>query len=88
MTELTANDFRFTTKGDTVFAFICGEPTGEIKIKQFNKVNYHTIQSITMLGSKDVIKFSQEKDGLVVQMPEVLPSKNAVCLKIVPKINF
>ena len=86
--ELTANDFRFTTKGDTVFGFICGEPKGEVKIKQFNKLNYHIIQSVSMLGSKDVLKFSQEKDGLVVQMPETLPSKNAVCLKIIPKIDF
>jgi alpha-L-fucosidase len=88
MAELTANDFRFTTRGDTVFAFICGEPTGEVKIRQFNQLNYHTIQSINMLGVKDALKFSQEKDGTVVQMPESLPSKNAVCLKIVPKIDF
>ena len=86
--ELTANDFRFTTKGDTVFAFICGEPEGEVKIRQFNKLNYHTIQSVSMLGSKDALKFSQEKESLVVQMPETLPSKNAVCLKIIPKIDF
>ena len=82
--ELTANDFRFTTKGDTVFAFICGEPKGEVKIKEFNKLKYHTIQSVSMLGLKDDLKFSQEKDGLVVQMPETLPSKNAVCLGDVP----
>ena len=88
MTELTANDFRFTTKGDTVFAFICGQPKGEVKIRQFNLLNYHTIQSINMLGVKDALKFSQEKDGTVVQMPESLPSKNAVCLKIVHKIDF
>ena len=88
MAELTASDFRFTAKGDTVYAFICGEPTGEVKIKQFNKGNYHTIKTITMLGVKDPLKFSQEKDETVIQMPDLLPSKNAVCLKIVPKIDF
>jgi hypothetical protein len=65
---------------------ICGEPKGEVRIKQFTKLNYHTIQSVRMLGSGDGIKFSQENEGLVVQMPEVLPSRNAVCLKIVPKL--
>ena len=88
MVDLTASDFRFTTKGDTVFAFICGEPKGEVKIKQLNKLNYHTIQSINMLGVKGALKFSQEKEYTTIQMPDVLPSKNAVCLKIVPKIEY
>jgi alpha-L-fucosidase len=87
MAELTANDFRFTAKGDTVYAFICGEPKGQVKLKQFNLLNYHTIQSINMLGVKDTLKFSQERDGTVIHIPKILPSKYAVCLKIVPQIK-
>ena len=41
-----------------------------------------------MLGLEDNLDFLQEKDGLVVQMSETLPSKNAVCLKIIPNIDL
>ena len=41
--ELTANDFRFTTKGDVVFVFICDDPKDKVKIKEFNKLKYHNL---------------------------------------------
>jgi alpha-L-fucosidase len=87
MANLTEKDFRFTTKGDTVFIFICGEPTGTVKVKQFNAVNYNVIASVTMLGVKEPLKFTQQKDGLVVEMPAALPAKNAVCLRVMPESN-
>ena len=41
-----------------------------------------------MLGLEYNLDFLQEKDALAVQIPEILPSKNAVCLKIIPNIDL
>jgi len=87
MAELTANDYRFTTKGDTVYTFICGKPSGEIKIKAFREGSYHRIKSVEMLGNNTELSFVQKGDGLAVSVPETLPSDYAVCLRIIPLIN-
>ena len=87
MAELTANDYRFTTKGDTVYTFICGKPSGQIKIKAFREGSYHRIKSVEMLGYNTELSFVQKGDGLAVSVPELLPSDYAVCLRIIPLIN-
>ena len=88
MAELTANDFRFTTKGDTIFAFVCGEPLQKVQIKAFSNHKFHEIKSVEMLGVSGVLNFSQTNDALAVSLPETLPSDYAVCLKIVPVLNL
>jgi alpha-L-fucosidase len=81
---LTVDDSRFTSKGDTVFAFVCGNPVGEITIKAFRDGFYHRIQTVEMLGSTGPLPFRQEKDGLKVTVPDRIPSDYAVCLRIIP----
>ena len=88
MPELTARDYRFTTKGDTVYAFICGTPEVDtVSIRTFSATNYHEIQSVSMLGVDGNLRFEQKDDALYVAVPPALPCEYAVCLKIVPVLN-
>jgi alpha-L-fucosidase len=87
MPELTAQDFRFTTKGDTVYAFVCGTSTQTVSIKLFAKKAYHRIQSISMLGVEGELKFEQKDDALYIVLPETKPCDYAICLKITPLLN-
>ena len=87
MAELTAKDFRFTTKGDTIYAFVCGVPEKSVSIKAFSRVKYHQINSIRMLGVDKDLKFVQNNDALEIDMPDNKPCDFAVCLKIVPVLN-
>lgn len=87
MAELTEEDFRYTTKGDTIFAFVCGTPKDKVAIKVFSGDSYHKIGSVQMLGVPGKLNFVQNPKTLVVSLPEKLPSDYAVCLKIVPVLN-
>ncbi|RKR07970.1 alpha-L-fucosidase [Maribacter vaceletii] len=87
MKELSSDDYRFTTKGDTIYAFVCGTTKTDININAFSSTLYHKIKSVQMLGVKGEIEFIQEKEKLVVKLPQKLPSEYAVCLKIIPELN-
>jgi len=87
MAELTARDFRFTTKGDTVYAFVCGKASGDVNIQAFRKRYYHRIQSVGLLGGTGELQYRQDEEGLKISMPDMLPSDYAVCLKIIPQIK-
>jgi alpha-L-fucosidase len=87
MTELTPKDFRFTTKGDTIYVFVGGMPDAKISIQSFSSAYYHQLKSVHMLGVPHALKFTQTKEALEVELPETLPGNYAVCLKIVPVLN-
>jgi alpha-L-fucosidase len=86
MATLTAQDFRFTTKGDTVYIFVCGTPTGEVSVKEFSSKRYHRIKSVSMLGVEGELKFTQKADALTVVLPEKKPCAYAICLKVTPAL--
>ncbi len=87
MAELTALDFRFTTKGDTIFAFACGKPESKVVIKAFSTYNFHKIKSVELLGTSGKLTFTQSQGNLEIMLPKELPSDYAVCFKIVPLLN-
>ncbi len=81
----TSKDIRFTTKGNTLYAFILGWPgDGEtITINSLSKNSDNkVIKSVKLLGSKSKIVFSQNADGLKVTLPNQKPCDYAVVLKI------
>lgn len=74
--KYTAEDIRFTTKEDALYAFCLGKPSGKIKIVSLGKkssVNGKTIKSVKMLGSGEAIKWKQSADALVIDRPSKLP---------------
>jgi alpha-L-fucosidase len=77
--DLTAEEIRFTSKGQTVYAFVMGWPSGESVIKSIDK----KVHNVELLGHKGKLKWSQDDAGLRVQMPGEKPCDYAVTLKIV-----
>ena len=88
MAQLTAEDYRYTTKGDTIFAFVCGEPEAEIRLESFSAKSYHRLKSVEMLGVDPPLQFSQTEEALVVAVPDKLPSKYAICIRIIPLLVY
>jgi len=79
-------DFRFTTKGTTLFAIEMGLPTGrEVVIKSLADRTFASkVGSVTLLGSDARISFEQQADGLHLHLPAEIPGKYAVTYRITP----
>jgi len=71
-----ATDIRFTTKGNKLYAFCMEKPDGDIRITSLGKsakLNDKKIAKISLLGSKQKLKWSLEDDALVISKPTTLP---------------
>jgi alpha-L-fucosidase len=82
---LTAEDVRFTTKGNTLYAFIMGWPSKEAVVEALGTASPQSpgkIANVELLGHQDRLTWSQEPTGLRVQLPAEKPSDYAVTLKV------
>ena len=83
--KYTAQDIRFTKKGDILYAITLAKPSHEIKIHSLGSNSAlieDKIKSVTLLGYPKKLKWSQEKDFLQVFLPEELPADYGSALKI------
>jgi alpha-L-fucosidase len=81
----TAADFRFTTKGNVLYAIELGWPTNAASIKSLGtaaKLLDKSIGGITLLGSAEKVQWSQNVDALTIKPPQNPPSDVAVVFKI------
>jgi len=78
-TKYSAQDIRFTTKDDTLYA-ISLEWTDENVIIQ--SLKGYDIKSISMLGSNEEISYKMTKGGLKVYFPEKRPNDFAYAFRI------
>jgi len=83
-THYTPRDFRFTTKGDVLYAIGLGWPTnGEAVIRSLAQtVGSEHVQSVVLLGSDAKLQFDQRADGLHLQLPAQAPTKYAYALRL------
>jgi alpha-L-fucosidase len=83
-TRYTAEDFRFTTKADALYAIGLGWPTnGEAVIHSLAPtVGTEDVQSVTLLGRDAKLQFEQRADGLHVRLPAQSPAKYAYALRM------
>src|SRR5579872_4887625 len=83
-THYTAEDFRFTTKGDVLYAIGLGWPTsGEAVIHSLApSVGSERVRSVELLGSNAKVQFDQRTDGLHVRLPAEEPAKYAYALRL------
>jgi len=83
----TAEDVRFTKKGDLVYAFLMDWPAdGKATLKSLaaGSANFpKEIARVELLGAGN-IAFTRDNSGLVVTMPEQKPNDYAYALKITP----
>ena len=80
-----AKDIRFTTKGDTLYAFCMKSPVEGVRIISLgknSKVTDRQVKTVTLLGSNEKISWKQEDDALVISKPSKLPDWEVSTFKI------
>ena len=82
--KYTAEDFRFTTKSDGIYAIGLVWPTSEeAVIRSLAKtVGGEPVQSVALVGSDARLRFEQRADGLHVQLPAKSLAKYAYALRV------
>ena len=78
---LGAEDFRFTTKGNILYATFFGWP--ESRRVVVKSVTSKKISNVRLLGYNDSLRWQQTVNGLAVDLPQQQPCNNAFVLKIV-----
>ena len=84
VTKYTAEDYRFTTRGDVLYAIGLAWPgNGEAVIRSLAKtLGSAPVQNIGLLGGDAKLRFDQQHDGLHVQLPSQPPFKYAYALRL------
>jgi len=84
----TAEDIRFTAKGDTLYAIALAWPQdGKLRIKSLAKgsdLTKREIKTVQMPDSKAAVKWTRTSEGLVVELPNAKASGYPVAVKIFP----
>ena len=77
-------DLRFTTKGNTLYAFCMEKPAGDIHIQSLGlkAATGKKINSVKLLGSSEKIRWTQSDTGLVIQKPSNMPDFTTVVFEI------
>jgi alpha-L-fucosidase len=80
--EFTAADFRFTTKGRTLYAIGLAWPeAGRVLVKSLPS-NRGQVTAVRLLGHRGKLRWTQTNAGLEVQLPAKPPGDHAFALAI------
>lgn len=82
---LTAEDVRFTAKGERLYALVMGWPDYQAEIRPLatgTRLRVQKIQRVELLGFNGEVKWTQDETGLKILMPEKKVSDLAVAFKI------
>ena len=83
--KYTAEDIRFTTRDNYLYAFLLDVPANDIRIKSLGKSSANgnvRIRSVKLLGSAETIQWNQEEDALVIRKPAMLPDWSVLGLRL------
>jgi alpha-L-fucosidase len=87
MPQFTAEDFRFTTKGNTLYAIALAWPAdGRLHVQSLadgQTGGRGRIAEVRLLGAEQDLVWEQGMDGLDIRLPDEAPCDHAVVLKIV-----
>jgi alpha-L-fucosidase len=78
----TAQDVRFTTKGDQLYAICLGLPTGQVTIESLASLYPGEIARVSLLGVDQPLDWTLTRDGLTITPPTDFPREHAVVFKI------
>ncbi len=79
----TAQDIRFTVKGDALYAIALGVPAVDNSIKSLGiQAGNGTIASVELVGSSEKVIWNQQAATLLIKPSKTYPSENAVVYKI------
>jgi alpha-L-fucosidase len=76
--DLTAEEIRFTSKGNHLYVFVMGWPSADSVVRSITQ----KVQNVELLGHRGKLKWSQDQAGLRVAMPAEKPCDFAVALKL------
>jgi len=83
--EFTAQDVRFTTRGNVLYAIVLAWPREETTVKTLAKscpLAGGTVSAVSLLGCDEKLTWVQNEGGLTVTMPGRKPCKHAFVLRI------
>ena len=86
ISPFTEHDFRFTQKGEAVYAMELAWPTsGEAVIESFGStaLKGRKIGKVELVGSISPPHYEQKSDGLHIDVPAQAPGKYAYCFKVI-----
>ncbi len=81
----TGEDIRFTTKENTLYAICLDWPGKEVTIRSLGSgstIAANRIAEITLLGSGELLAWTQDERGLTIQLPNQRPCDHAYTLKL------
>lgn len=81
----TASDIRFTTRNGALYAITLGEPKGQVRIASLGKhaaIDTRPVKSVALVGASEALRWKQQDDALVIDVPARLPSPIASSFKI------
>jgi alpha-L-fucosidase len=84
-TQFSAEDIRFTRKGNVLYALLLGWPGAgaKVTIASLAPTKWSgKIRAVTLLGQADPRPFTMTGAGLQVTLPETAPTQHAVALRI------
>jgi alpha-L-fucosidase len=85
----TAQDVRFTTRGNDLYAIVLGWPTNGVEVEALGKsakLFDRPIKKIELLGSREKIKWTRTDDALIIEQPKGKPNDIAIVFKITPRV--
>ena len=88
--DLTAADVRFTTKGDTLYAFVMGWPEYQAVIRPLatnTGLQVGKIENVELLGFDGKLEWTQDGAGLKVLLPAKKPCDYAITFKVAGAIS-
>jgi alpha-L-fucosidase len=86
--QFTANDIRFTAKGDDLYAICLGWPEEQVVIESLHALYESEIRSVKMLGVDRELEWSLTDEGLKITPPAEKPCENAFVFKVERKPPF
>ncbi len=79
----TAQDIRFTTKDEVLYAICLGCPKGPLTIQSLKNLYPSEIKSVQLLGGEAPLAWSLGAGGLLIQPANIKPGEPAYVFKIV-----
>lgn len=80
VSHFTARDIRYTRRGDALYAIAMGVPKDRRLV--LRALADFAIQRVEILGHAAPLAYSQNATGLEVTLPEHIPSRHAVALRL------
>ena len=82
----TTEDIRFTTKGETLYAFVLGIPQKDaLTIKTLTRGRSEfprPVARVELVGQEGALGFVQDERGLTIRLPQRPPSNYPFCFRI------